>query len=192
MVGHEDPGVTLEEYAPELLRMKQRVLDLKLDLPFVFHAGETTSDGDGTDNNLFDAIILGTKRIGHGFSLIRHPILIDMVKERNICIENCPISNQLLRFANSTAVHPVLPLLARSVPVAISNDDPTQFQNPGLTPDFYQLLSASDHFTLTSIGVLARNSIKHSLMGESQKEKFLASWDRDWISFITKVASQTS
>jgi len=189
LVGHEDPGVTLKEYAPELLRMNQRVADLKLNLPLVLHAGETTSDGDGTDENLFDAILLGTKRIGHGFSLIKHPLLIDMVKERGICIESCPISNQLLRFASSTSVHPVIPLLARSVPIAISNDDPTQFQNAGLTPDFYQLLSASDHFTLASLGVLARNSIKYSLMDDKQKNATLAAWDRDWTVFVALVAA---
>lgn len=189
LVGHEDPGKTLLEYAPELLRFKERVIALGLDFPLVLHAGETTSDGDETDNNLYDAIILGTKRIGHGFSLIKHPHLIDLVKERNICIENCPISNQILRFANSTAVHPVLPLLARSVPVAISNDDPTQFDNAGVTPDFYQLLSASDHITLSSLGVLARNSITYSLMGDAQKAAALQQWDSDWVAFVDKVAS---
>lgn len=188
LVGHEDPGVTLRQYAPELLRMKERVLQEGIELPFVFHAGETTSDGDAVDENLFDAILLGTKRIGHGFSLIQHPHLIDLVKTRQICIESCPISNQLLRFASSTAVHPILPLLARSVPVAISNDDPTQFQNTGLTPDFYQLLSASDHFTLTSLGVLARDSLRYSLMGKDQKSTALAQWDRDWAAFIDQVA----
>ncbi|UZJ55353.1 hypothetical protein CBS101457_004673 [Exobasidium rhododendri] len=189
LVGHEDPGVTLREYTPELLRMKQRVADLHLDLPLVLHAGETTSDGDETDDNLFDAILLGTKRIGHGFSLIRHPLLIEMVKERKICVESCPISNQLLRFTNATSAHPVLSLLARNVPISISNDDPTQFQNPGLTPDFYQLLSASHHFTLASLGVLARNSITHSLLKEEQKNMTLAKWDQDWAAFVEKVAA---
>lgn len=192
LVGHEDPGVTLVEYAPELLRMKQRVEELGLDFPLVLHAGETTSDGDGTDNNLYDAILLGTKRIGHGFSLIKHPHLIDLVKEKDICIESCPISNQILRFATSTAVHPVLPLLARSVPIAIANDDPTQFDNAGLTPDFYQLLSASDHITLSSIGVLARDSIRYSLMGQDQKKAALKRWDADWTAFVEKVVASQS
>jgi adenosine deaminase CECR1 len=191
LVGHEDPGVTLLEYVPELLRFKERVIELGLDFPLVLHAGETTSDGDETDNNLYDAIILGTKRIGHGFSLIKHPHLIDLVKERGICVENCPISNQILRFANSTAVHPVLPLLARSVPVVISNDDPTQFDNAGVTPDFYQLLSASEHITLSSLGVLARNSITYSLMGDDQKAVALEQWDSDWAAFVGKVASKS-
>lgn len=189
LVGHEDAGVTLNEYAPELLRMQHRVAELGLDFPFVFHAGETTSDGDKVDGNLYDAILLGSRRIGHGLSLIKHPLLIDMVKTHSICVESCPISSQLLRFTSSTAVHPVLALLARAVPVAISNDDPTQFANLGLTPDFYQLLSASHHMSLSSLGVLARNSITHSLVDDKDKQHLLAAWDRDWADFVVQVVA---
>jgi len=39
------------------------------EIPFIFHAGETLGDGTEADNNLYDAILLGTKRIGHGFVL---------------------------------------------------------------------------------------------------------------------------
>jgi adenosine deaminase CECR1 len=48
-----------------LLRFKERVKSLGLDIPFIFHAGETLGDGSKADMNLYDAILLGTKRIGH-------------------------------------------------------------------------------------------------------------------------------
>ena len=47
--------------------------------------------------NLFDAVLLGTRRIGHAFSLHKHPLLVDMVKEKKILVESCPISNEVLR-----------------------------------------------------------------------------------------------
>ena len=47
-------------------------------LNFYFHAGESYSRNN---SELYDAILLGTKRIGHGFNLIMHPELIKMVKE---------------------------------------------------------------------------------------------------------------
>jgi len=33
----------------------------------MFHAGETLGDGDQADENLYDAILLGSKRIGHAY-----------------------------------------------------------------------------------------------------------------------------
>lgn len=41
-------------------------------LPLVFHAGESV---DASNENLYDAVLLGTKRIGHGFNLAMHPHL---------------------------------------------------------------------------------------------------------------------
>lgn len=54
------------EYVQPLLDFKAKVELLKLDLPLILHAGETLGDGDAPDSNLYDAILLGTKRIGHG------------------------------------------------------------------------------------------------------------------------------
>ena len=45
----------------------KRQKELGLEIPFIFHAGETLGDGSPADMNLYDAILLGTKRIGHGY-----------------------------------------------------------------------------------------------------------------------------
>lgn len=131
LVGHEDPGIPLKTYLPELLRFQQRCKELGLEIPFLFHAGETNDDGGHVDENLYDAILLGTKRIGHGFSLIKHPELMKLCKEREILIENCPISNQLLGYIGEPRNHPVNVLLNHGVKVALSSDDPCQFGNFG-------------------------------------------------------------
>jgi adenosine deaminase CECR1 len=39
---------------------------LGLDIPFIFHAGETLGDDTAADGNPYNAILLGTKRIGRG------------------------------------------------------------------------------------------------------------------------------
>lgn len=39
--------------------------------------------------------MLGSKRIGHGYALSKHPLLLNIVKERDIAIEVNPISNQV-------------------------------------------------------------------------------------------------
>lgn len=54
--------------------------------------------GASTDLNLLDAIMLNTARIGHGYALVKHPILWNAVKSRGIALEICPISNQVNDF----------------------------------------------------------------------------------------------
>jgi adenosine deaminase len=66
LVGAEDTGTPLTDYLVPFIAFRERVKDLGIDLPFIFHAGETLDDGGQTDGNLYDAILLGTKRIGHG------------------------------------------------------------------------------------------------------------------------------
>lgn len=66
LVGAEDSLRPLIYYAEPLLRFIDRQKELGLHIPFMFHAGETLGDGSPADMNLYDAILLGTKRIGHG------------------------------------------------------------------------------------------------------------------------------
>jgi adenosine deaminase CECR1 len=66
-------------YAESLLRFRERQKELGIDIPFILHAGETLGDGTEADVNLYDAILLGTLRIGHGsglFSLSAEALLI--------------------------------------------------------------------------------------------------------------------
>ena len=185
LVGHEDPLVPLKVYIPELLRFQQRCRQEHVSIPFVFHAGETLEDGGDADLNLYDAVLLGTKRIGHGVSLARHPLLTQLVKERDICIEICPISNQILGYTASICSHPsLLALLNRNVPVALSSDDPSIFENFGLSYDFYQLVISSQSTSLISLAALARRSIKYTLVDEEVKVKMWADWDRRWNEYV--------
>ncbi|EJT67972.1 hypothetical protein GGTG_14451 [Gaeumannomyces tritici R3-111a-1] len=46
--------------------------------------------GTDTDGNVVDALLLGSKRIGHGFSLSRHPYIMERMKKQNICLEFSP------------------------------------------------------------------------------------------------------
>lgn len=85
LVGQEDIGVPLVEYLDDLLWFKERQKEVGVDVPYCFHAGETAFDGGYIDENLYDAILLGTKRIGHGFALAKHPHLMKVCKDNGIC-----------------------------------------------------------------------------------------------------------
>lgn len=71
LVGPEHASKPLKYYAAQLLHFRERQKEENVDIPFIFHAGETTGDGTEADYNLYDAILLGTKRIGHGCVLTR-------------------------------------------------------------------------------------------------------------------------
>lgn len=180
LVGQEDLGRPLADVLPELFWFRKQLADEGLEdgaMPFFFHAGETLGDGTATDQNLFDAVLLGTRRIGHGFSLYKHPLLTQLVKERRILIESCPISNEVLRLCGSITSHPLPALLARGVPCALSNDDPAMLgqDTAGMTHDFWQALQGWENLGLAGLGSLAENSIRWSCFEDQSNDE----WARD-------------
>ena len=91
LVGQEDLGRPLVEFAPQLLEAKATYPGLN----FFFHAGETDWQGSQADLNIMDAVLLNATRIGHGYSITKHPKVLQMARDRDIPIEVCPISNQV-------------------------------------------------------------------------------------------------
>lgn len=209
LVGQEDMGRSLQDLIPELFWFKKRCMEEGVDIPFFFHAGETLGDGDSTDENLFDAILLGTRRIGHGFSLYKHPLLIDMVKDKKILIESCPVSNEVLRLTGSIMSHPLPALLARGVPVSLCNDDPTIFGQDlnGMSHDFWQALQGWENLGLAGLGSLAENSvrwasfedytakewlqdIKDGAFGKGVRAQRLKEWIAQWERFCSWIVTE--
>ncbi|KAG1756381.1 Metallo-dependent hydrolase [Suillus paluster] len=189
LVGHEDGPKCkpLIDYAEPLLRFAEQ----HPDIPFLFHAGETLGDGTAADMNLYDAILLGTKRIGHGFSLAKHPKLMEICREKKIAIEVCPISNEVLRLTSSMLMHPLPIIMNQGIPVVLSSDDPAMFNNMGLSFDFFQVLVASEVTGLLTLGQMARDSITYSMLDERSKLAAMNAWERRWARFIEEVAAMT-
>jgi adenosine deaminase CECR1 len=50
------------------------------------------------------------------------------MKERNVCVEVCPISNEILGLTPRISGHSVYNLLANNVPCTISTDNGTFFR----------------------------------------------------------------
>ncbi|CAE6485983.1 unnamed protein product [Rhizoctonia solani] len=187
MVDQEDAGHPLIYFLGALLNFCAEADQRGLDIPFMFHAGETLDDGGEVDSNLYDALLLGSKRIGHGFSLAKHPLLMQKYRENGIAVEVCPISNEILRLTRSANTHPLPILLNNGVPVALSSDDPSVFHNPGLSFDFYQVMVASNITSILSLGQLARQSLEYSSLNSSSKAHALKLWEQRWSAFIDDI-----
>ncbi|TVY34895.1 Adenosine deaminase [Lachnellula subtilissima] len=175
LVGQEDAGRPLKDVLPELFWFKKQCAQEGVEIPFFFHAGECLGDGSDTDQNLFDAVLLGTRRIGHGFSLYKHPLLIDMVKEKKILVESCPISNEVLRLCTSVMSHTLPALLARGVSCSLCNDDPAILgqDTAGMTHDFWQALQGWDNLGLAGLGSLAENSVRWAAFEDQNSTKWV-------------------
>lgn len=199
LVGQEDLGRPLSDLVSEIFWFRKHCAENGVDIPLFFHAGETVATGGPTDDNLYDAILMGTRRIGHGFSLFKHPLLIDLVKDQKILIESCPISNEILRLTNSIMTHPLPALLARGVPACLCNDDPAILGQvaSGMTHDFWQALQGWNNLGLAGIGSLAENSVRWAAFEDCDAKTWkrtidegrdsdsvwgrrLREWEEDW------------
>ncbi|KAJ5609943.1 hypothetical protein N7510_006662 [Penicillium lagena] len=207
LCGQEDAGKPLSFWVSDLVDMQKQCQKLGLDIPFILHAGETLDDGGEADSNLYDAVLLGTKRIGHGYSLLKHPFLIEICKERNIAIEICPTSNELLGLCEQIQAHPVYALLARSVPCTINTDDPgfwgyletfyypvayyvtttNQYYRSSSSHELYQLTIGSRKISLPGWKRLAEWSFDYSCMDEDEKICRQKRFQEDWQLFCTWI-----
>lgn len=128
ILGEESKGQPLKAFIPEFLDFKRKCAEANLDIPFLFHCGETLEMGGDTDGNLVDAVLLGARRIGHGFALPRHPYVLEQMKKHRVCVELCPISNEILGLTPRIGGHAMYSLLARNVPCTLSTDNGTLFR----------------------------------------------------------------
>ena len=176
-VGQEDKGRPLADLVPITFWFRKQCVEAGVEIPFFFHAGECLGDGDSSDKNLYDAILLGTRRLGHAYSLYKHPLLIEMVKEKKILVESCPISNEILRLSSSILSHSLPALLSRGVSVSLNNDDPAILGHGknGLSHDFWQTFMAFENLGLEGLATMAENSIRWGAI-EDQKQ---VEWFRD-------------
>ncbi|KAH7309208.1 adenosine deaminase family protein [Stachybotrys elegans] len=211
LISQEDTGRTLLDLAPELLGFQKEARDRKLSMPFFFHAGETLGDGNATDKNLFDALQLRSRRIGHGFSLYKHPLLMQRAIEQHMLVEACPISNEVLRLATDILHHPLPAMIAHGVPTAISSDDPAMLGQDiaGLSYDFYQVIQAFDNVGLAGLGALAQNSlvwsnfedqddeawingIERGAAGRGTKGRRIRHWNTQWEAYCEEILNDYS
>ncbi len=186
LVGEEDTGHTTLYYLDDWLRLRTLEHEYRIDLPFYFHDGESDWPDD---ENLYDAYLLGCRRIGHGFALFRSPHLEQDIVKAGIALEVCPVSNQVLHYVGDLRIHPAAGYLARGVPCVIGSDDPAIFGNEGLSYDFWEAVVAWE-LDLKAVKQLVLNSFQYSAMTQQEKDLAEASWEKKWEEFIKSVLAR--
>lgn len=145
--------------------------------------------GASTDINLLDALLMNTTRIGHGYALAKHPILLNAVKSRRIAVELSPISNQVLHLVWDLRNHPGSQFFALDVPVVICNDDPGFWNAKGLSYDFYYAIMslAPNNAGLRLLKTLVWNSVRYSTLTEEEQTRAFKILELSWSRFIDDV-----
>ena len=111
---------------------------------------------------------------------------MDLVRGDDICLEVCPISNQVLEDVEDLRGHPATEYLKRGVPISICSDDPAYLEHATLTDDFFAAIVCWD-LGLAEIKQLCLNSILYSGLDELQKEELMQSWQKQWDAFLNDL-----
>ena len=187
LVAEEDRGHPTRYYLDTWLKLDSLEQAYGIDLPLFLHDGE--SDWIARDN-LYDAVTLGSRRIGHGFNLFLFPSLVEAVKVHDVNIEVSPLSNQILGYVQDLRVHPARALLQQGVQCSISSDDPGVFGYEGVTYDYWAIFLAWE-LDLRSMKKLAMNSITYSSLSDQEKQTAMQHWQQRWDSFIAYCLALT-
>ncbi|WP_299579825.1 adenosine deaminase [uncultured Microbulbifer sp.] len=184
-LSEEDAIATLESAKPHLEFIKGVGLDSSelghppskfqkvfamakaLGLERVAHAGE-----EGPAEYIREALdLLEVSRVDHGVRCVEDETLIERLKEQEIPLTVCPLSNTALCVYDDMSQHPILGLLERGLCVTVNADDPAYFG--GYVNRNYLALSESLGMTREQAKRLAINSFKASYLTDSEKQKWI-------------------
>ena len=99
--------------------------------------------------------------------------MLDLLRQRGIALDVCPISNVKLGVVPAADEHPIRRLLDAGIVCTISTDDPISFGNT--LEDEYLLLAEKLSFTRDELAGLAHNGFRVALATEDCKRRALAS-----------------
>ena len=131
------------------------------------HAGETTGP-----EAIWEALAIGSERIGHALSVPQDQKLVQELKARSIPLELCLTSNLRTGVCPSFSVHPLRRLFDLGLMVSLNSDDPAFFGSD--LANEYLLAYTEQGFTRDELRQLAANSIRSSFLPDETKSLWLA------------------
>ncbi len=133
----------------------------------VVHAGE-----EGPAENVWEAIeLLEAMRIDHGVASADDPELMDELRDNEIPLTVCPLSNIKLKVYDNLSEVPVKTFLDHDIIVTINSDDPPYFG--GYINENYLQTAEAQNLTRSDIYKLAENSFRASFITEGERDVFM-------------------
>ena len=140
-------------------------------MPLTVHAGEQGRPPDFADappSSIVEAIEhLGARRIGHGTSLVSSADARDVVHDRGVGIECCPVSNARMGFI-TVEEHPLPLLLADLLCVSLGTDDPLMF-GPFTVAETFDAVAGPLELGAASLLTLTRNGIDSAFVTDERR-----------------------
>ncbi|TDD29242.1 adenosine deaminase [Kribbella turkmenica] len=138
------------------------------------HAGEMA----GADSVRRHVEYLNADRLEHGVRGLEDPAVLEMILERDICLDVCLTSNVLLSVVPNMEEHPLPRLLDAGVSCSLNADDSLLF-GPGLLDEYENARNAVKLDDVALAGIAAA-SIAHSGAPDSVKREAKVSI-ADWL-----------
>ena len=133
----------------------------------VAHAGE-----EGPPEYIWDSLnLLKVKRIDHGVQCLKDENLVNRLKEDQIPLTVCPLSNVKLCVFDKLENHNLKQMLDKGLRVMVNSDDPAYFGgylNKNLIDT-----SKALNLELNHVKILIENSFKSSFLNEKIKNEWL-------------------
>lgn len=130
------------------------------------HAGETTGP-----EGIWEALSIGSERIGHALSAVADPNLMEELKTRAIPMELNPTSNVRTGVCPSFRQHPLRQYFDGGLLVTINSDDPAFFGSD--LANEYLLAHTEQGFSVGKLRDLAANSIRASFLPDATRHSWL-------------------
>ena len=134
----------------------------------VAHAGE-----EGPLEYIWEALnFLKVKRIDHGVQCLKDEKLVQKLRDSQIPLTVCPLSNIKLRVFNNLEEHNLKKMLDKGLMVMVNSDDPAYFG--GYINRNLIECQAALNLSIKDIKTLIINSFKASFLKEEKKREWIA------------------
>jgi adenosine deaminase len=137
----------------------------------VAHAGEEA----GPDYVWQALDLLKVERVDHGIRAVEDAALVERLREDQIALTVCPLSNVRLRTTDTLADHVLPDMLDNGLLATISSDDPAYFG--GYSDANYRAVAREWRLSRADLARLARNSFQASFLDEATRAGYLAEVD---------------